>query len=268
VNRSANTLASLPAFNRRLVRMLWLTLLSVVASSCASQAGTTAATPAPTTPTSGGVFVVGGIHQAHEGAKKYTYERMGEVFRRLSPEVLCVEVLQERLDDGTNKGMPFDFLKFMVPAARELSVPIKGIDWWDESRGDQWQRLQQEAGEDPALGVQIRLIGGLFGLLGEYYQEADFREINSPAATQLQAAKNAIKYEVLADLPKYRPIADYENERNRHMFENVMVVVRQFPGRRILVAVGIDHKWYLERALREDGVRVLTVDDATREWWR
>lgn len=31
----------------------------------------------------GGVFVLGGIHQSHEKAKYYTYERPGEIYQQL-----------------------------------------------------------------------------------------------------------------------------------------------------------------------------------------
>lgn len=54
-------------------------VLSFLTSSCFAQKS------------SGGVFVLGGIHQTHETAKYYTYERMGEIYQQLKPDVLCVE---------------------------------------------------------------------------------------------------------------------------------------------------------------------------------
>ena len=36
----------------------------------------------------GGVFVLGGIHQSHDKAKYYTYERMGEIYQQLKPDII------------------------------------------------------------------------------------------------------------------------------------------------------------------------------------
>ena len=48
-----------------------------------------------------GVFVLGGIHQSHEEATLYTYERMGQVYRHLKPDILAVECLQEYIEDSS-----------------------------------------------------------------------------------------------------------------------------------------------------------------------
>jgi hypothetical protein len=88
------------------------------------------------------VFVIGGIHQSHEGARFYTYERLGELFDLLAPDLLCVEVLQRHLDDGTDTGMPRDFRTHMVPRARAAGIPVVGIDWWHDSRGEEWRRCR------------------------------------------------------------------------------------------------------------------------------
>jgi hypothetical protein len=91
---------------------------------------------------SGGVFVLGGIHQLHETARYYSYERMGEIFQQLNPDILCVETQQKYVDDSSYTGTPYDFLKFMIPLAKKEKTPIYGIDWWDDEKGEKWQELQ------------------------------------------------------------------------------------------------------------------------------
>ena len=215
----------------------------------------------------GSIFVVGGIHQHHQYAKKYTYKRMGEIYHHLKPDVLCVEIEQKYLDDGSDHGMPYDFLKFMVPQARKDSIPIFGIDWWDSEKGKKWQQLQQKASEDPALSVENKLVNGMFEMLNEYFQEKDFEEINSSLISDLWAAKNNFKYSVFQKYTKYRFIVEYENERNKHMLKYIMQVIESYQEKRILVAVGIDHKYYIEQRLREQGIHVLNVKEVINEWW-
>ena len=156
------------------------------------------------------VFVIGGIHQSHEAAKKYTYQRMGEIFEQLHPDVLCVEVEQKYLDDNSEKGMPFDFKKFMLPAARKMNVKIFGIDWIDPTRHGEWQSLQAKIAQDPTLTAQIQFYGGLFRLLNQYFQEMDFQEINSGTISNLWRGMDNFKYEVLSHNPKYGLVVEYD----------------------------------------------------------
>ncbi len=212
------------------------------------------------------VFVIGGIHQTHERAKHYTYERMGEIYRELSPDLLCVEVLQKNLDNGSMRGMPYDFAKYMVPSAKRDGIPIYGVDWWDDDDGEKWKRLQSKAGTDASLTPEIKLVGGIYKLLNDYFVERDFAEINSPEISALWGAKNNLKYKILDEHEEYRFIAAFERKRNEEMLANVLKVVTENPGKRILVAVGIYHKYYLEAGLAEQNVTVLDVNDVQQRW--
>jgi len=213
------------------------------------------------------VFVIGGIHQSHEGASKYTYERMGEIYKHLRPEVLCVEGLQQYIDDGTFKLMPRDFSRFMVPQAKKDGIPIVGIDWWNDN-GGRWLELQRKSENDPHLASANEVWGGLFLSLNRYFAENDFEQVNAPEVTALWAAKNRLRERVLAGFPEYRFIPEFERERNDQMLAKTVAAVNAHPGKRILVAVGIDHKFFLEEGLRAQGVRVLEVADVMTQWWK
>lgn len=215
-----------------------------------------------------GIFIVGGIHQGHDKARTYTYQRMGEIYQHLHPDVLGVEVEQKYLDDGSEHGMPYDFAKFMVPLAKKDHIPIIGIDWWDKEKGEKWKKLQNLAGDDSRFEAEANLIGGMFKLLNDYFEQKDFVEINGPEVTDLWAAKNLLKYNMFNQYPEYRFITEFEKERNERMVENIVRAASQYPDKRILIGVGIDHKSYLERALRSRGLRVLNVCEVIGEWWR
>jgi hypothetical protein len=218
-------------------------------------------------PGAGAVFIIGGIHQTHERAKKYTYARMGEIYRHLHPDALCVEGEQKYIDDGAYHLMPFDFSRYMVPQAKKDGIPIAGIDWWDAS-GERWLELQKKSGEDARVASAEAVYGGLFQTLNDYFTDGDFVEVNAPEVTALWAAKNRFREHVLEQYPEYRFIVEFERTRNQHMADKLSQCIAAHPGKRVLVAVGIDHKFWLEEALRESGVRVLEVDDVMREWWR
>ena len=224
-------------------------VLSLLTNSCSAQKS------------SGWVFVLGGIHQSHEKAKYYTYERMGEIYQQLKPDILCVETKQKYVDDGSFKETPFDFTKFMIPLAKEDKIQIYGIDWWDNKKGKKWQELQQKAFNDSSLISEIKLIGGMFSLLNEYFENKDFEDVNSQYITNLWKAKNEFKYHIFSQHPEYKFITEFENERNNHIVENILKIVKENPDKKILVAIGIDHKYYIEKELLKYGIKIYQVDN-------
>jgi hypothetical protein len=209
----------------------------------------------------GGVFVLGGIHQSHENAKYYTYERMGEIYQQLKPDILCVEAQQKYVDDDSYKGTPFDFIKFMIPLAKEDKTPIYGIDWWDKKKGKKWQEIQQTAFNDTSLISEIKLFGGMFSLLNEYFENKDFEEINSQYITNLWKAKSQFKYHIFSQHPEYKFIAEFENERNNHIVDNILKIIRKNPDKKILIGIGIDHKYYIEKELEKNNIKVYKVNE-------
>ena len=208
-----------------------------------------------------GIFVVGGIHQSHEKAKYYTYERLGEIYQQLQPDILCVETQQKYVDDDSYTGTPFDFMKFMIPIAQKDKTPVYGIDWWDNEKGKEWQELQQKAFNDTSLISEIKLFGGMFSLLNEYFENKDFEDINSQYVTNLWKAKSEFKYHVFSQHPEYEFITEFENKRNNHIVDNILKILKENPNKKILVAIGIDHKYYIEQELEKRGIKIYQVDN-------
>ena len=210
---------------------------------------------------SGEVFVLGGIHQSHEKAKYYTYERMGDIYQQLKPDILCVETKQKYVDDDSFKETPYDFKKFMIPLAKKDNTPIYGIDWWDNEKGEKWQKLQHKAFNDTSLMSEVNLFGGMFSLFNEYFENKDFEDINSQYITNLWKAKSEFKYHIFSQHPEYKFITEYENERNIHIVDNILKIIKENPNKKILVAIGIDHKYYIEKELAKYGIKIYQVDN-------
>ncbi|MBX2976807.1 MAG: hypothetical protein KF721_11785 [Ignavibacteriaceae bacterium] len=213
------------------------------------------------TVSTGGVFVLGGIHQSHEKAKLYTYKRMGEIYTELNPDILLVETQQKYVNNGSFSGTPYDFSKFMIPLALKNKTPIYGIDWWDDIKGKKWEELQQKFYTDSSLVDEIYLIGYLFQKINDYFIQKDFLEINSIYITNLWEAKNEFKYHILSQHSEYKFIAEFEKERNDSIVANIMEIVKNNPNKKILIAIGIDHKYYIEKKLKENKIKVYQVDE-------
>ncbi len=213
------------------------------------------------TVSTGGVFVLGGIHQAHKKAKFYTYSRMGEIYEELKPDILLVETQQKYVLDNSYTGTPYDFIKFMIPMALKDKTPVYGIDWWDDVKGKKWEELQQILFNDSSLIDEINLFGNMFQILDEYFIKKDFKEINSSYITNLWEAKSEFKYHIMLQSPVYKFIAEYEKERNEHIVANILDILKKNPNKKILIAIGIDHKYYIEKKLKEKNIMIYQVDE-------
>ncbi len=185
---------------------------------------------------------------------------MGEIYRQLKPDILCVETQQKYVEDGSFSGTPYDFINFIIPMALEDNTPIYGIDWWNKEAGDKWRELQRKAYSDTTLNREMNFIGGLFSLFDDYFKTQHYKMINSPYITRLWKAKNEFKYHIFNQNPEYAFIVQYENERNNQIVENILNVIAENPDKFILVAVGIDHKYFIEDMLESLGIIVYQVE--------
>ena len=50
--------------------------------------------------------------------------------------------------------------------------------------------------------------------------------------------------------PVYKFIVEFEKERNEHIVDNILEIINKNPNKKILVAIGIDHKYYIEKKLK------------------
>ena len=101
----------------------------------------------------------------------------------------------------------------------------------------------------------------MFSLINEYFENVDFEDINSQYITNLWKAKSEFKYHILSQHPEYKFITEFEKERNNHIVDNIQKIVRENPNKKILVAIGIDHKYYIEEELEKYGIKIYQVDN-------
>ena len=101
----------------------------------------------------------------------------------------------------------------------------------------------------------------MFSLFNDYFENKDFEDINSQYITNLWKAKSEFKYHIFVQHPEYEFITEFENERNNHIVSNILKIVKENPNKKILVAIGIDHKYYIEKELEKHDVKVYQVEN-------
>ena len=76
------------------------------------------------------IYLLGTWHGIHWTSKEFSLQHLGSVVENLEPDVLLLESRQEQLDLDNLADGPLEML-FSNLTAREISVPVKGIDWWN-----------------------------------------------------------------------------------------------------------------------------------------
>ncbi len=194
------------------------------------------------------VLVLGTIHGMNQPG--CTFGNLMDVFDAVAPEALAVEIRPEALASGDLLDGPIE-MSLLVYLARQRSLPVAGIDWWrtaDFARFLAERPVDEPAREQEELAAAERE----FGPESPY----DLFRINGPAWTELMRREHdiAIRYE-----------GDRGNwgwtQRNLWMAHRLARFVSQHRGRRILVAVGAEHRYFLlDELRREPDVKLLDLE--------
>lgn len=231
------------------------------AASCVGERGSRAAGPDKGDSTATQVLVVGTVHDQHGRNPNYTYEDVVRIVDTFDPDVVCVEI------------RPDDFRR--VPYLKEMMLATvwgasKGretcaFDWYDGTT----RRIRRELAETPEYVEKEREFQELIASnpitvpfeerYGDYWSgEMDYRFYNGSEYNRYFEEWYRLSLAVYGD----DPLNLYYESRNRRMMDQAWEVIRRFPGRRVALLTGTEHKHYFDRDLgSRDGVQLIRLED-------
>lgn len=80
------------------------------------------------------ITYLGTMHHMHENFIEYSYLHLKAVLTNLKPDLLLVESRPEELEQGNLGEGPLEML-YLHLHAREMGIPVKGIDYFHEKTG-------------------------------------------------------------------------------------------------------------------------------------
>ena len=218
------------------------------------------------------VIVIGTLHKP---SAKFTNDDLLRVLKQVDPSVILYE-LDSTFIDSRGQLRPYGTVEAdavnrfrMISPVQVLPYDIEGrnqiyeafhyfeIQREFESTANQLYRQDLLVPEAKSLYKQVIADRWVRDALGQGKLEL-FNSANCDAALQRKhdqwdaGAKRIV--ELTPELARFREYVAFESEfwelRNRTMVRNILRHARQFPGERIVVLCGFEHRYFLVRELK------------------
>jgi len=219
------------------------------------------------------VAVLGMIHGAHRGSRRWGLEQVRETIRRIAPDAVCAEIPPDRWEriwsDYTERGVIEDprILRFpeytdvLLPLAIEMGFEIIPCAGWTQEMSDlRNARIRAFESDSARSGDRAAYHAALARLRAKYPGEID--EIDDPRVIHSKAYDERMREELG---PYDRYLNDWIGPGgwtniNRAHLRLIDRAIRSHRGQRLLVTFGSGHKyWILEKLRARSDVQLLEV---------
>jgi tetratricopeptide (TPR) repeat protein len=199
------------------------------------------------------VLVVGTVHQRHSTDTNYTYRHLFNILSAYNPDIVCVEI------------RPIDFRKeqyldeMMMATIWAITNGKKAypIDWWTNGNVRQVRdsllnlpEYKKKEQEYEALEAKDTIISNFEKRYGKWEDQGQqgYEFWNGKEYNEYWMEDYRLSMQVFGD----SPFNLYYRTRNDSMMALISLVIRQNPGRRVIVLTGAEHKHYFDNILERN----------------
>ncbi len=199
------------------------------------------------------ILVLGTLHLDERKAPFYI-RRLKEVVQMLKPAVICAELLPEQLAGEMATGSKPEYESAILPVAKQLEIPVVSMSGrLEEGRelDDKLREIERQIADDILLKTRMDMIELLvaksYTRLHELVRQPEALDMLQAEAYHLLSV--APRHDVLESFfPDFHHIWTEYNER---YFKKIIETVGHYPAKLVLVTIGLDHKFWLDKKLAE-----------------
>ena len=225
------------------------------------------------------VQVLATAHKFHLTNPNYPYARVTQLIQSFAPDLIAIEIRPEDLHEDTTylkQFYPQEMRQVLKDFPREK---VRGLDWYgEEMRGkkmpaDVFKIEQTELGKIKKLEREMNrdslLQPKLLPLAELGKQQAELAKTASPAILNNGQYDEITRtfYEVLDEAVKgtrYETYTNFNRRRDEIITENMVKLVQENPGKRIIFIIGANHRARAINALEKlptDQVKIIPIED-------
>lgn len=217
------------------------------------------------------IMILGTLHGLHRNNEAYSFDDIFRMIEEFNPDAAGVEIRSEDIEqpkEYLSKYYPYEMIETKFRYSGK--IPVYGFDW---------------------LGVQIRgtlIPDGYFKTLPAKILESEFDSFSSPEKTGLEkldqermllltnkTAKecndgrfDASCEEYYAQFAaafkgtKYQEISDFYRKRDENIGRNIISIIEQNEGKKIIFLMGMDHRVFAVKNIRArfgEGIRITAM---------
>jgi hypothetical protein len=218
------------------------------------------------------VIVIGTLHKPSE---KFTNVDLLRVLKHVDPDVILYELDSTFSDrrgqlrlygtveaDAVNafrRTSPVLVLPYDIEGRNQIYAAFHYFEIQKEYETSVIEVYRQGLLSTEAQSLYKEILGNRWVLIALTQGKMElFNSTNCDAAFQRKHERSAANLkriiELTPDLARFREYAEFESEfwelRNRTMVRNILRYARQFPGKRVVVVCGAEHRYFLVRELK------------------
>lgn len=217
------------------------------------------AAAAQTAPAGSQVFVVATLYGRHAATPAYGHDSLRSVIARIAPDVVVLDVSPRELREQTVHPSKAEYPKVIFPWVKEHAIPAYPGEP-DEPRfteivtrlGDNLKAFRERHPEEAAADQAYA--DATFAALAHVWRTP--ADVNSALTDRMLASRRAVQ-----DRLAGAEVAEAWRLWNDHAAAMVRLAVRENPGKRVLVLIGVENAGTLRRTLAEDdGLELVDVE--------
>jgi hypothetical protein len=209
------------------------------------------------------VLIISTIHGAHKVNSNYSYDSLFEFIEKYNPDIIGVEIRKEDIDSSASylkSNYPYEMYECIT---KYSSKKVLGFDWLgDDITGEAipenyWKeksiikKLQHKLSGDSILQQKLSITDIIQEEKKKLALNASLRELNDGRYDLI----NRIYYEQLNLLLKYtefKPLSDFYKKRDEMIAENILEIIKNNNGKKMIFLIGADHRGYTLKKVSEE----------------
>ncbi len=209
------------------------------------------------------VLIISTLHGAHKVNPNYSYDSLFAFIEKYNPDIIGVELRKEDIDSSVSylkSNYPYEMYESIT---KYSSKKVFGFDWLgDDIAGkaipeNYWKeksiikKLQQKLSGDSILQQKLSVMDIIQEEKKKLALNASLVELNDGRYDLI----NHIYYEQLNLLLKYTefsPLSDFYKKRDEMIAENILEVIKNNNGKKMIFLIGADHRYYTLKKVSEE----------------
>lgn len=213
------------------------------------------------------VMLLATLHSLHKSNPHYTYDHVYALIRRYNPDVIGVEIRPEDIGQDTS------YLKQMYPLEmRQITMlfpkdKVYGVDWYGEEAAGQLlppdafkggnkqlteiKQLERNLNSDTTLSARMKMIAVFPQKMVELASTSTPAQFNNSGHYDLVAELYYKQLDILLQGTPYAAYAKFNRSRDEHIGSNIISLIEQNPGKKLVFVLGANHRFAAEKTIRE-----------------
>jgi len=214
------------------------------------------------------IMILGTLHGLHRNNEAYSFDDIFSRIEHFNPDAAGVEIRSEDIDqpkEYLSKYYPYEMIETKFRSSSR--IPVYGFDWL----GDEIKDRLIPDGYFKTLPAKILESEFDADIIPEkaYFEKLDqdrmllvtnktAKECNDgryDASCEDYYAQFAAAFAVT----KYQPITDFYRKRDENIGRNIISIIEQNEGKKIIFLMGMDHRVFAIKNIRAkfgDGIRI------------